>query len=246
MTKAAPEIEQLAAQRLAADEERLGHITGAGSRRTNVSLGAAWRSFWRHPSPFMISGFLVGAVVARVVVGGGSWWELVIPGALVALFPVIEWVIHVGILHWRPRRLGPVAVDSLLARKHREHHADPRDIPLVFIPWQVLTWLLPAYVGVALLAMPSLPSALSLLVSVYGLKFGYEWTHYLVHSDYRPQSRWFRSVWRNHRLHHYKNEHYWFTVTTAGTADRLFGTYPEPGSVQTSPTVRALHATEGL
>ena len=57
---------------------------------------------------------------------------------------------------------------------------------------------------------------------------GYEWTHYLVHSDYRPRSRWYRSVWRNHRLHHYKNEHYWFTVTTAGTADRLFGTYPDP------------------
>ena len=62
--------------------------------------------------------------------------------------------------------------------------------------------------------MPTTPSALSLLVSVYGIKFAYEWTHYLVHSDYRPQSRWYRSVWRNHRLHHYKNEHYWFTVTT--------------------------------
>ena len=61
-------------------------------------------------------------------------------------------MIHVGILHWRPRRVGPVAIDSLLARKHREHHADPRDLPLVFIPWQVLAWLLPAYVVVALLA----------------------------------------------------------------------------------------------
>ena len=40
------------------------------------------------------------------MVGGGSWWELAIPAALVALFPVIEWVIHVGILHWRPRRVG--------------------------------------------------------------------------------------------------------------------------------------------
>ena len=75
--------------------------------------------------------------------------------ALVALFPAIEWVIHVGILHWRPRRVGPVQVDSLLARKHREHHADPRDLPLVFIPWPVLTWLLPAYVVVALVAVPS-------------------------------------------------------------------------------------------
>ena len=61
-------------------------------------------------------------------------------------------------------------------------------------------------------------------------------------SDHLTSYRVFRSVWRNHRLHHYKNEHYWFTVTTAGTADRLFGTYPEPSDVETSPTVRALHA----
>ena len=239
MTKPSPEVERLAAQRLAADESRI-----TGSRRTNVSLATAWRSFWRHPSPWMISAFLLAAVVARSVVGGGSWWELAIPVALVALFPVIEWVIHVCILHWRPRRLGPVEVDSLLARKHREHHADPRDIPLVFIPWPALCWLLPAYVVVALLALPTTASALSLLVSVYAVKLGYEWTHYLVHSDYRPRSRWYRSVWRNHRLHHYKNEHYWFTVTSAGTADRLFGTYPDAATVATSPTVRRLHATE--
>ena len=240
MTKPPPEIEKLAAERLAADERRI-----TGSRRTNVSLGTAWRSFWRAPSPWLISAFLLAAVVARVLAGSGSWWELAIPAGLVALFPAIEWVIHVCILHWRPRRVGPVEVDSLLARKHREHHADPRDIPLVFIPWQALCWLLPAYVVVAWLATPTTTSMLTLLVSVYGIKLGYEWTHYLVHSDYRPQTRWFRSVWRNHRLHHYKNEHYWFTVTTAGTADRLFGTYPDPAAVTTSPTVRDLHAREG-
>ncbi len=241
MTKPAPEIEALAQERLARDEQRI-----TGSRRTQVSLGASWRAFWRHPSPWMISSFLVGSVVARVLVGGGSWWELLLPAGLVALFPVIEWLIHVGILHWRPRRLGPVAVDSLLARKHREHHADPRDLPLVFIPWQVLAWLLPAYVVVAVLAMPTPASALSLLVSVYGLKLGYEWTHYLIHSDYRPRSGWYREVWRNHRLHHYKNEHYWFTVTTAGTADRLFGTYPDPATTRTSKTVKALHSSERI
>ncbi|HEY1119570.1 MAG TPA: sterol desaturase family protein, partial [Acidimicrobiales bacterium] len=202
-------------------------------------------SFWRAPSPWMISTFLLAAVVGRVLAGPGSWWEVLIPVGLVALFPAIEWVIHVCILHWRPRQLGPVEIDSLLARKHREHHADPRDIPLVFIPWRALLWLLPAYVVVAWVATPTTTSMVTLLVSVYGIKLGYEWTHYLVHSDYRPRSRWFRSVWRNHRLHHYKNEHYWFTVTTAGTADRLFGTYPDPARVETSPTVRSLHAREG-
>jgi len=229
-------VEALARERLAAEEARI-----TGPRRRTQSLGAVWREFWRHPSPWMISGFLVLSVVVRVLVGGGSWWELLIPAALVAAFPVIEWLIHVGILHWRPRRLGPVEVDSLLARKHRAHHADPRDLPLVFIPWQVLAWLLPAYVVVALLAVPSTAAAWSLLVSVYALKSGYEWTHYLIHSDYRPRTRVYRAVWRNHRLHHYKNEHYWFTVTTSGTADRLFGTYPDPETVATSGTAKDLH-----
>jgi hypothetical protein len=242
MTRPTPEIEALAAQRLAADEQR---ITGQARRRESLSMRAAWVEFWKHPSPWMISAFLLGSVAGRVVVGGGSWWELVIPAGLVALFPVIEWCIHVAILHWRPRSLGPVTIDSLLAREHRAHHADPRDLPLVFIPWKALAWLLPAYVVVAWLALPSWSSALTLLVSVYAIKLGYEWTHYLVHSDYRPRSRWYRSVWRNHRLHHYKNEHYWFTVTTAGTADRLFGTYPaDPSAVPTSPTVKKLHALE--
>uniref|UniRef100_UPI003569DD17 sterol desaturase family protein n=1 Tax=Nocardioides sp. TaxID=35761 RepID=UPI003569DD17 len=177
------------------------------------------------------------------VTAGGAWWEVLIPVGLVALFPVIEWVIHVVILHWRPRSLGPVRVDSLLARDHRAHHADPRDLPLVFIPWRALVWLLPAYVAVALLAMPTTTSALTLLVSVYAIKAGYEWTHYLIHSDYRPRSRWYRAVWRNHRLHHYKNEHYWFTVTSAGTAARLFGTYPDPATVEKSPTAKNLHGT---
>ena len=230
------DVDRIARERLAADEARI-----TGSHRRNLSLPGAGSAFWRHPSPWLLSGFLLLSAVARTVVGGGSWWELLIPVALVAFFPVIEWVIHVGILHWRPRHVGPVQVDSLLARKHREHHADPRDLPLVFIPWPVLTWLLPAYVVIALLAIPSAPAAWTLLVSVYAVMFGYEWTHYLIHSDHRPRTRAYRAVWRNHRLHHYKNEHYWFTVTTAGTADRLFGTHPDPETVPTSPTAKNLH-----
>lgn len=239
MSRPSPEVERLAAQRLAADEQR---ITGA--RRTSLSLRQAWRAFLRHPSPWMIAATLEFALVARVTVGDWRWSDGMLPLALVAAFPVIEWVIHVCVLHWRPRRLGPVELDTLLARKHRAHHADPRDIPLVFIPWQVLAWLLPAYVVLAFLAFPRDGLGLTFVVAATGLGFAYEWTHYLVHSDYRPRSKPYRAVWRNHRLHHYKNEHYWFTVTTAGTADRLLGTHPDPATVDTSPTVRALHAKE--
>jgi hypothetical protein len=239
MTRPGPEIEAQARARLRADEERI-----TGTRRTLVGLGQAWRAFWRHPSPWMLSVVCVVALAGRLAVGDWRWTDFAVPLGLVVLFPVIEWVIHVCVLHWRPRQLGPVEIDSLLARKHRAHHADPRDIPLVFIPWQVLAWLLPVYVAVALVVFSRDGLGLTFLVSVTALGLGYEWTHYLVHSDYRPRTAAFRAVWRNHRLHHYKNEHYWFTVTTAGTADRLFGTFPEPADVETSPTVRDLHARE--
>jgi hypothetical protein len=234
MTKASDEIEALAAQRLADDE-------ASSARRRSLSLREARSEFIRHPSPWMLGSCLVASVAARVVVGGGAWWELLIPVGLIALFPLIEWVIHVAILHWRPRSLGPVNLDSRLARDHRAHHADPRDLPLVFIPWRALLWVLPLYVVEAWLFTPTTSSMLTLLVSIYATMCIYEWIHYLVHSDYRPRSRWYRSVWRNHRLHHYKNEHYWFTVTSAGTADRLFGTYPEPTTVEKSATARNLH-----
>jgi hypothetical protein len=34
-------------------------------------------------------------------------------------------------------------------------------------------------------------------------------------------------------------------VTTAGTADRLLGTCPDPATVESSPTVKSLHGQQG-
>ncbi|WP_408897534.1 sterol desaturase family protein [Nocardioides sp. R1-1] len=229
------EVEELAARQVERD-----------ARRTSLSLGQVLAEFWRHPSPYLLGTCLAAAVTGRVLAGPGSWWELAIPLGLLAILPLVEWVVHVFILHWRPRRLGPVTLDPLLARKHRAHHADPRAIPLVFIPWQAQLWLAPAWTALAWLVTPTTASMFTLLAAVYTLKSGYEWTHYLLHSDYRPRSAWYRRIWRNHRLHHYKSEHYWFTVTSAGTADRLFGTAPDPATVPTSPTARNLHGLADL
>ncbi|PXY22969.1 fatty acid hydroxylase [Prauserella muralis] len=215
------------------------------ARRTALPLSGAWREFWRHPSPWLIGATLLTAVVARLLTGEWRLGDALLPLGMLAVFPFVEWVVHVCVLHWRPRSIAGLRLDPLLARKHREHHADPRDVPLVFIPWQVLLWLLPALLAVAALAFPRLGLGLTFFVTISAIGLGYEWTHYLVHSDYRPRTRLYRAVWRNHRLHHYKNEHYWFTVTTAGTADRVLRTYPDPGSVPTSPTAKNLHQSAG-
>ena len=112
--------------------------TTAHTTRRAFSLSDARREFWKHPSPWIIAATLVAALAARVAVGDWQITDAIVPVVMIAGFPFLEWVIHVFILHWRPRRVGGVTVDPLLARKHREHHVDPRDVPLIFIPWQSL------------------------------------------------------------------------------------------------------------
>lgn len=211
--------------------------------RKAFTLGDAAREFVSHPSPWMIGAALVASVVARCVVGDWQLTDVIVPVVMLAVFPLFEWIVHVFVLHWRPRRFGRITLDSLLARDHRLHHIDPRDIPLIFIPWRALLWILPVAVAIALLAFPRPGLGLTFLSVVSVLGLCYEWCHYLIHTDYTPKGRVYRAVWRNHRQHHYKNEHYWFTVTTAGTADRMLRTYPDPAEVPTSPTSKNLHAT---
>ena len=67
----------------------------------------------------------------------------------------------------------------------------------------------------------------------------YEWTHFLIHTAYRPRSRYYRTIWRNHRLHHFKNERYWHGITQ-NLSDRVLGTNPDQSTVRRSRTARTL------
>jgi sterol desaturase/sphingolipid hydroxylase (fatty acid hydroxylase superfamily) len=81
--------------------------------------------------------------------------------------------------------------------------------------------------------------ALTGIATAYAMLTTYEWTHFLIHSPYRPRHRPYRTIWRAHRLHHFRNEHYWFGVTVH-LADRVLRTYPEREDVPLSPTARTL------
>jgi hypothetical protein len=210
--------------------------------RKGFTLTDAWREFWKHPSPWMIGATLVATLPVRIVAGDWQLTDALVMVVMLALFPFVEWTIHVFILHWRPKRVGPLTIDPLLARDHRRHHVDPRNVPLIFIPWQALLWVLPLAVVIVLLGFPRLGLGLTYLVFISILGLGYEWSHYLIHSNYKPKTFVYKAIWRNHRQHHYKNEHYWFTVTSSGIADRVLGTYPDATTVATSPTAKILHA----
>jgi hypothetical protein len=215
-----------------------------GTRRRSITLGAAFREFTRWPSPRIIAALLAVALTARIVVGGATTTDLVVVGVMVAAQPFVEWTLHILLLHMRPRRVGRVTIDPMFARKHREHHADPRDARLVFLPTPVVLQLLVLAVLAALFAFPRLSLGLTFLTSLAAIGLVYEWTHHLVHTDYRPKRWLYRTLWRHHRLHHYKNENYWFAFTST-VPDHLFRTTPDPATVPTSPTVRDLLGEPG-
>jgi hypothetical protein len=195
--------------------------------------------FLAHGSPRVLLGALGLALGARLAVGGWSAWDLVPPAVILAVWPLQEWLIHVGILHWKPRRIGGRELDFRVPRAHRAHHAAPYDIPLVFIPFHAFLYSLPLLAALCFALTPTPALALTSLAVYLLLALHYEWIHFLIHTRVWPRSRAYQRLWRNHRLHHFKNEHYWYGVTRL-RGDRLLGTAADAGAVETSPTARLL------
>lgn len=214
----------------------------AGLPDLPATLADALRELARHASPRILAALAAGFAAARLAVGSFTPWDLVAAVAVVALWPLQEWLIHVGILHFEPRRVGGHTLDFLVPRMHRAHHRDPWRLELVFIPLPVYLGV-PAIVAALLwLASSSLPRVLTVLAVYFALALRYEWIHFLIHTRYPPRGARYRRLWRNHLLHHFKNERYWYGVTMLG-GDRLFGTAADPDRVPTSSTARSLGPT---
>ena len=201
--------------------------------------------FYRYPTPWLLSLTLLGALAVRASLGAPAVGDLAILAGLLLFWPVQEWLIHVFILHFRPFRLLGRRIDLLPAREHRAHHRDPLRIDLVFIPVPI------AILGIVLhgllwnLALPTAALAFTGMATYFALTLHYEWVHYLVHTLYRPRSRYYQRLWSNHRLHHFKNEHFWFGVTMLG-GDRILHTAADHAAVPTSPTCRTLGREDDL
>ena len=206
------------------------------------TAGAAWRAFRVKRAPQMIAVAIVAAAAARVAIRGFGWADAAAVAFMLVVYPFGEWAIHVHLLHLPPFRLRGRRVELPTARAHRMHHESPERLDLInFSPLEALAILLlavpVAVLPILLVAGPG-PAVTSLLTG-YVLVGLYEWTHFLIHTAHRPGSRFYRSVWRNHRLHHFKNEHYWHGITNT-LSDRALGTFRDHREVRRSPTARTL------
>lgn len=213
------------------------------------TLAEARRQFARKRSPWMISAAIVALVAVRLAIGEFTWRDAAAVVAMLVVYPFGEWAIHVYLLHMRPFRLRGRVIEPPAARDHRAHHEQPNDLTMILLEEKELAQLLllavPAVVGVGVLvvslASAALPigAAVSAALAAYVAIFTYEWTHFLIHTAYRPRSRYYRAIWRNHRLHHFKNEHFWHGITN-NVSDRVLGTNPGAREVPKSRTARTL------
>jgi sterol desaturase/sphingolipid hydroxylase (fatty acid hydroxylase superfamily) len=232
---------------LAPDPLTTTAVAITGRDRGSLSLSDCARAFARFSSPRVLAAFFGAFLAARVLIGGWSWRDAVVALGLVAAQPFTEWLIHVFLLHSKPRRLGALRIDLPTARMHRWHHRNPTVLEGVLIPGSLIAgFLVPVTVSMWLLSWPLALTGgshvglwLTLMMVSCVLVATYEWCHFLIHTPYRPRSRYYRNIWRSHRLHHFKNENFWFGVSS-DAADRVLGTSPDQVRVPKSETVRTL------
>jgi len=232
-------------------EDRLTAAEDSVPRRdpSVLTLADCWRAFARRRTPPLLGGAILAALALRLALGHFDWRDAVVVAGVIGLTPVVEWAIHVYLLHAKPFTFRGRRVEFLAAREHRAHHEAPADLDgvlipryavAIFVPLIALTvWVVSFPIHAVLGGADRLAHAATGLVISYLVLFSYEWCHFLIHTPYRPRGRYYRSIWRGHRLHHYKNEHYWFGVTST-VGDHLLRTAPDQAAVPKSGTARTL------
>ncbi len=229
--------------------DRLSKSEPARWGRQVTRLGHARREFLRHESPWALAAGIAVLAVIRIIVGDFTWRDAVAVAAMLAVYPFGEWAIHVYLLHAKPLVIRGRRIETVAARAHRAHHQTPNDLAQVLLYWWQAAFLMLVAVpltlalGALIVTVAAGPVPLGALLSgaLAGccMVFVYEWTHFLIHTAYRPRSRVYRTIHRNHRLHHFKNEHFWHGITN-NLSDRVLGTNPDQRRVPKSETARTL------
>jgi len=164
----------------------------------------------------------------------GTWIAFVIG---MATYAMSEYSIHRFLFHMKTPT-NPFLLKAI-KRLHFDHHVDPKDLKLLFLPlWFSLpNGLIAAFIFY--LITGSLPFTVAFLAGLITYFMFYEWKHYIAHQPIQPRTEMGRNVKKAHLWHHFKNENYWFGVSHT-SIDKTFGTYKDHSTVEKSETARNL------
>ncbi|MFI5153676.1 MAG: sterol desaturase family protein [Chitinophagales bacterium] len=182
----------------------------------------SWLEMLTKTHPLVIWGIYLPVIVYFIyrsnVKLGFSWDRVALiffSGMLFWTF--FEYFMHRFAFHW--------VAESERARKfvyvmHGNHHHFPRDRERLFMP-PVPSLILAS----CIFSLMYLTMGRNALMFFPGFLLGYLLygsMHYAIHA-WNPPFKWMKALWRNHHLHHYKDDHKGFGVSTT-IWDRVFGT----------------------
>ena len=135
-----------------------------------------------------------------------------------AVWTLFEYLLHRFVFHFVPQGAFQERVSFLF---HGVHHQYPNDKKRLVMP---IT--LSLVIGVVLFAL-SFP-IFGTLVWAYSAGFAlgylaYDMTHYSIHHFRHPKAKWFKSLWKSHLDHHFRDSSKGYGVSSSFW-DRVFGT----------------------
>ncbi len=153
---------------------------------------------------------LASVQIIIIFLGGIFFWSL------------FEYCIHRYIFHFVAKSKRATKIVYLI---HGNHHEYPRDRERLFMP-PAPSLIIASIVFSLQYIMFSLFSANGFVFAFFsGFMLGYLMygtMHYAIHA-WNPPFKWMKPLWRNHHLHHYKNDHMGFGVSST-LWDHVFGT----------------------
>lgn len=215
-----------------------------GNFGQEISLWQALLGFFGNPTASLFLILVIAMWGLRTYVADWSWLDLLVSAMVIVAWPMIEWLVHVRILHARPLKILGFNYDPLFAQIHRAHHRNPYHPKFGIVPVATLVQYCLLIPGIFCIFF-RWPRPITVSAVVATMAFRYELWHYLIHSSYKPKSKWFRRLRDRHLWHHFQHEGYWFGITTKA-GDILLGTNPNPKDVPLSRTARTLGHLDSL
>ncbi|HAO46162.1 MAG TPA: sterol desaturase family protein [Ferruginibacter sp.] len=167
-----------------------------------------------------IIGFMLYYSSTRLLIGGGGM-VLLFAGGMIA-WSLFEYFIHRYVFHFMAQSERATRIVYVI---HGNHHEYPRDKERLFMP-PVPSLLIAStlfsisYTVCWLLGVPG--NAFAFFPGFLLGYLSYGTMHYAIHA-WNPPFKWMKPLWRNHHLHHYKNDHLGFGVSST-LWDHVFGT----------------------
>ncbi|TYS01287.1 sterol desaturase family protein [Rossellomorea vietnamensis] len=195
-----------------------------------------FRDFFFHMDILLMMTILIVMVAATMFMVPGLP-ELLFLGLGLVVFMFSEYLTHRFLFHLKAPE-NPLFL-KFLKRIHYDHHKYPNDLKLLFLPVWYSIPNFAALSAIFYLIFRSVEGTVSFGIGLILMLLVYEWRHFIAHRPIKPKTRFGKWVKKTHTLHHFKNENFWYGVSTP-FVDALFGTLKEQTDVETSETVKDL------